>query len=393
MIDLIGYIVQNGADASRRSDVEATVVAYSADISASRNRGDRNLVAVAEQIVQADPAGAFEFDSYGSASLKVAGTSFHADRFETASIAELKTRVRMTPGGRSSSRLRLWVLDGATAATDIGGLQATSGPGTLFQVASQFNCLESPGAYMTPVQEYFGDPTQGPRASISAFPGTLLRHYSAPAGDGTRFVQTEDGPQIELLADACGPGAAPHGYFTGENHANTETLVGAIEERFESIRVGVHADVQVVLGLNWDGGVEDSNNRRIAQVFTSTAAGGMYGAKAVLGESRFNIACRQLLRAAYLGTLLSAIALGKPRVLLTLIGGGVFGNPIRLIWDSILWAMDDVEPLLRTDIDVIVNGYNLGRQINLREIILPDVNARGGAVFEFLPSGNVAILS
>ena len=40
-----------------------------------------------------------------------------------------------------------------------------------------------------------------PRASISAFPATLLRHYAAPAPDGRRFVQQTGGPQIDLLAD------------------------------------------------------------------------------------------------------------------------------------------------------------------------------------------------
>ena len=36
------------------------------------------------------------------------------------------------------------------SATDIGSLQATAGPGMLFQVASQFNCLEAPGPFVTP---------------------------------------------------------------------------------------------------------------------------------------------------------------------------------------------------------------------------------------------------
>jgi hypothetical protein len=67
-------------------------------------------------------------------------------------------------------------------ATDIGSLQATAGAGTLFPAASQFNCLESPGPYVVDVADYFHDQTQGPRASISAFPGTLPRHY---AGGGS----------------------------------------------------------------------------------------------------------------------------------------------------------------------------------------------------------------
>jgi|GEM_PF-5757502 len=71
-----------------------------------------------------------------------------------------------------------------------------------------------------------------------------------------------------------------------------------------------------------------------------TLAGGMYGSLAAPGEA-YRVITRQLLRAAYLGTLLGAIALGRRVVVLTLIGGGVFGNPIELIWESILWAMEE----------------------------------------------------
>ena len=52
----------------------------------------------------------------------------------------------------------------ASPATDIGSLQATAGPSTLFQVASQFNnCLELPLAPLTspPSRAWFSDPTQG----------------------------------------------------------------------------------------------------------------------------------------------------------------------------------------------------------------------------------------
>ena len=73
----------------------------------------------------------------------------------------------------------------------------------LFQVASQFNCLEAPGSFVVPVADYLHDPTQGPRASVSAFPATLVRHYAAPQPGGQRFVQASNGPQIMLvLSDA-----------------------------------------------------------------------------------------------------------------------------------------------------------------------------------------------
>src|SRR5581483_12415309 len=100
------------------------------------------------------------------------------------------------------------------------------------------------------------------------------------------------------------PGQSPvcNGYFLGHGGKGPQALVATLEAGFEQIRVGVHAAAQVVLGYNWDGGVEGSATRRITQVFTSTVAGGGYGGESTLG-TEFEPACRHLLRAAYLGTL------------------------------------------------------------------------------------------
>jgi hypothetical protein len=328
---------------------------------------------------------AISFDESNIATLSAGGRTWRAGRFATPSIGNLRGRCAPLPAGAGSStdRVTLWVLDGASPATDIGSLQATSSESTLFQVASQFNCLESPGPCVTRVAEYFGDPTQGPRASISAFPATLLRHYAAPAPDGSRFTQETDGRQIDLLADPLGPGACHNGYFTGSGIGDAASIVAALRERFDRIRVGVHDDAQVALGYNWDGAVEESDTRRIAQVFTSTVAGGTYGGERALGRSAFIDVCRQLLRAAYLGTLLAAASLGRSRVVLTLIGGGVFGNPHSLIIEAIEWAIAEVAPLLARDMEVVVNGYNLGTMIDLEAAVLPIVRRHGGAIVRF----------
>jgi hypothetical protein len=288
--------------------------------------------------------------------------------------------------------VRFWVFDGISPLTDIGSLQATSGDNTVFQVASQFNCLESPGRYVTRVANYFNDWTQGPRASISAFPATLLRHYKAPDEDGRRFVQETDGPQLDLLVDVCGPGATPNGYFTGENLRDADAAVRSLESNFDVIRIGLHDQAQVVSGYNWDGAVKDSERRRITQVFTSTVAGGGYGGQKYLGPA-FGTACVCLLRAAYLGTLLSAVCLGRTRVMLTLIGGGVFRNPIELIWDAIQWSLDQIQPVASQDLDVILNGYNVRTRLNPDETILPCVRNRGGAFLCFDDSGLESIRS
>jgi hypothetical protein len=388
MKDMIDLILTHSEPASE-GHLRQEIAAHTAAVLASARGGDRTLVQQAEEVVRQNPAAAFSFDSNHSATLTVSGHSWQAGHFELVSIGDLKSRADKLLSKGVDAKAHLWVLDGASPVTDIGALQATSRD-TLFQVASQFNCLESSGPRVTNVANYFHDFTQGPRASISAFPATLLRHYRAPGAGGRSFVQQTDGEQIDLLADACGGRVSQNGYFTGEGINDLEATIAALDTQFDKLRVGVHNDVQVVLGYNWDGAVADSEDRRIAQVFTSTAAGGCYGAEEILGAGTFVQASRQLLRAAYLGTLLAAVCLGYKRVCLTLIGGGVFQNPINLIVDSIFWALDEVRPYLSEDLEVIVNGYSLGSQVNL-DTIVPKVRDRGGAVLIFDSSGLAAI--
>lgn len=360
---------------------------------ASRGTGDATQVARAEADVSANPAGCIRFNDAGSATVYAAGRAYQGGRFEIPRLCELRARALATRerAGRPPAALRLWVLDGASPLTDIGTLQATAAPGTLFQVASQFNCLESPGRYVAAVADYFHDSTQGPRASISAFPGTLVRHYAAPTPDGGRFVQVTDGPQIDLLADVRDPGVArvSNGYLRSSDIADPPAFARALEERFEAIRVGVHDAVEVVLGHDWTGAVAGAPHRTIAQVLTSTVAAGMYG-ELDGSDPAFATICRQLQRAAYLGTLLAAAALGKERVALTLIGGGVFANPIEVIWNAILWAVDQVRHLLHRDLVVVVNGRNLGELLPRHELEAA-VRQRGGGLVRIERSGEIVV--
>jgi hypothetical protein len=349
------------------------------------SRSDRRIVARAEAAVAADPIGSFAFDPNGHATVTAAGHSWPAGRFETPSLGELRQRVAGV--GTTAGTSRLWVLDGAGPATDIGALQATTAGKPLFQVASQFNCLESPGPYLARVADYFNDYTQGPRASVSAFTATLLRHYAAPASGG-RFVQGTGGKQIDLLADVFGSDLSPvqSGYLASHGGMGADGLLAALEVGFDRIRVGVHDDAPVLLGHDWDGAVE--GDRRVGQVFTSTVAGGGYGGSGSLGAA-FEPVCRQLLRAAYLGTVLAAVALGRSPVVLTLIGGGVFGNPVGVIWDAILWAVDTARPFAGR-LDVVVNGRDLVTRLGL-PVLLAGVRDRGGAAIRLDRDGLVGV--
>ena len=386
MTDLIDLLLTCAADPTLRQ----AVADHAAALAALERRGDRRLVVAAERAVAADPAAAFAFAPDGSATLTAAGHARRAGRFEAVSIGTLRDRCRAL--GPAAGRVTVSVLDGAVPVADVAAFQATSGGDTLFQVASQFNCLESPGPTLSPVADYFHDFTQGPRASASAFPATLLRHYAAPAADGRRFVQQTNGPQIDLLADALGPGHAPNGYLNGTGVRDPAAVANTLAERFDHVRVGLHAGAEVVLGGNWDGGVPprpDGRPRTIAQAFTSTVAGGGYGGERFFGPY-FAAVAGHLLRAAYLGTLLGAGSLGCRRVVLTLIGGGVFANPLPLILDAIDWAVTEASAVLPQPTDIVVNGWTLCEQVGV-DAVLPLARAHGGAVFHLGRSGSVHV--
>lgn len=387
MNGLVSSILKLGDSLLTEAEFRREVSEHLDALRASAGRGDRRIVQQLEEHIRRSPQQAFQLDGSGNAWLTMPGKTWCAGKFHTPSILELKEKVknmRSTTINNASARLRLWVLDGASPATDIGALQATSSE-SLFQVASQFNCLEAPGPEVTAVMNYFYDYTQGPRASISAFPGTFLRHYYAPGKNGARFAQVTNGDQIDLLEFAC-KGLVKNGYVTGRGVSDPHAAISRLETNFDKICVGLHDNVQVALGYNWDGAVAESDDRRIAQVFTSTVAGGGYDGRINLGERAFTAAATTLLGACYLGTLLATVCTGRKVAVLTLIGGGVFQNPIRLIWNSILWAVDTVNELLPADLDVILNGYNLGRLMDLNSA-LPAIRQRHGALIRFGDNG------
>jgi hypothetical protein len=303
-----------------------------------------------EALVIRDP-GALTIDAMGHGTLHTPEGDVSAGRFSIPSIASLRAALRSSTAS-VGHRARLSVLEGSDALTDIGALQATAPPGVLFQAASQFNCLESPDPEVVPVHEYVFDPTQGPRASVSALAGTLLRHHAAPAPDGTRFTQTTE-RCLNLLGDVVTPELAEVrcGYLSSHFVHEMPALAAALTSGFESLRVGLHDDVEVMFGSNWNGRPLRPG-MRIGQVFTSTIAMGGYGqddGSRAMAEVR-----RTLQRAAYVGTLFGAASVGRNTVVLTLIGGGVFGNPPAVIWDAIGFALREIDPYLAAPFHVVV---------------------------------------
>lgn len=377
---MISRIIEMGTSEDPLSESADTLVQ---EVSSPRQDG-RAIVARAEAQVLANPASSFEIGADGFVRLVTSSGVQHAGRFTTPSLSELKAKAagQGTAALGGSGHCRLFAIRGDSALTDIGALQAFDDGQTLFQVASQFNCLEAPGPHVVPVRGYFDDPTQGPRASISAFPGTLLRHYGAPDGAGGRFTQSTEGAQIDLLREAVPGGLARvnQGYLRATDIRFPDRLAEALAAQRSRIRVGVHEQVEVVLGHGWNGPIK-SPAPRVNQVFTSTLAAGMYSAGLRLeADNAWRSIARHLLSAAYEGTLLAAQVLGCRRVVLTLIGGGVFGNPHDLIADAIDRAIGTLETH-GGRLDVVINLYRNATRpfealLGRRQGVLIDVGAR-----------------
>jgi hypothetical protein len=147
------------------------------------------------------------------------------------------------------------------------------------------------------------------------------RHECAAAAQGARGVPT---PRHDQPSDRAEDAVKVRsGYLSTSEVRDMGALASALLERFEHIRVGVHQGVEVVFGHDWSGPVPRSG-QTITQAFTSTMALGGYSRDD--GSPALATAREELLRGAYLATLLAALDLECHAVVLTLIGGGAFGN-------------------------------------------------------------------
>ncbi len=270
---------------------------------------------------------------------RVNGKRYGIGRLTLPTVAELRARVKPARGQRTSVRT---VFGEARQLHSDPALE-----GALFQVASQFNVLEMVSEHVTPeagVTGYAWDRTQGPACSLAAAAATIYRNYFAPVGD--QIGQTAD-RQIDGLVHLGAAlteltGLPVQSLWTMSNGyalCSPEGLaaIGAVldsgsEEVRDTLRghlaIGLHRDVQVT-------DVEGEPRRLVSQAFCSALP---------LGYSRlpsrdWEPFARLVLEAAYEATLLAAAeqaaAGGSNTVLLTRVGGGVFGNDIAWIDEAV----------------------------------------------------------
>jgi len=306
------------------------------------------------------------------------GVTYQAGRFSTPSLADLQKQAAKL-GGMESLRGRVRVKnvtgDVATFHSEAENLHAT------FQVASQFNCLEFPDAYVTPedgITNYVFDKTQGPACSVACGPATALRNYfidaaGEPGQTSERQIENLGGMLAEL-GDAGKHIVVRNGYTFADNQG-LRVVQGVLQDNLplqescqKELRVGVHEDVQVTSSA-WGRCQQRDSNHTVTQVFGSACSVSYSGNGRELWESF----ARQVLLASYEATLWAGLVnalrhdgqAGSRRVFLTCLGGGVFGNPMPWIAEAMRAAL---EKFSCVDLEVYVVTYRDPVSHELKEL-------------------------
>ncbi|AQT82568.1 hypothetical protein B1R94_04590 [Mycolicibacterium litorale] len=287
----------------------------------------------------------------------VNGKRYSIGELTLPTLAELRRRSPLDRGRRT--RVSALVGDARALHAD------PEFEGALFQVASQFNLLEMPAPHVTPehgVTGYAHDHTQGPACAMAAGAATIYRNYFVPIGDS--MGQTAD-RQVDALA---GLGAAlaqltglpPGELWTMRNGYALCTAVGltaingalgaATPELIDELRgrlaIGLHRDVEVT---------DVSDHRQlVSQAFCSALPVGY----STLAQQDWEPFARLVLEATYEATLLACAEQagggGSDTVLLTRVGGGVFGNHPVWIDHALERALAVVE---HAGLDVRIVGH------------------------------------
>lgn len=271
--------------------------------------------------------------------------------FKTVSIKELLELASNQPPLPTAGNGRFNLTIGTSTTyqkpwfdlVDVGALQAKpENCDAVFQVASNFNGLETVHANQNfekqALMSYVYDLTQGPAASLSALPGLLLRRhllYYNPRTKPESWGQTLT-TQLNFLS-AISPNVLTMSQAGYAEFTQTQNRPLPTRNDYENIQIGLHTDIQVIGGQMLSATQQYlvfNPKQRINQVFT--AAIDLANTNAIFKNEPAAIAWSQtVIDAAYQGTLLSAIALGKSKVFLTLVGGGAFGNKLSWISNTI----------------------------------------------------------
>jgi len=327
-----------------------------------------------------------------------------SDKFKKIPIDSIKLMEDAKGGVKKDAKKEVKMVGGkdsippSGSSNDAYAMHVTESEGTLFQAASQFNALEFVNAQRTPedgISCYIHDPTQGPACAIACAPGLALRNYLAKVKDGIvddsadQKGQTKDN-QINFLVTAQGllrKGVGDdttqgdffvvkNGYVesTDENLKKLNELITSVGDEFkqllkDAIRAGIHRDTEVTADPN----STDDNPKLVNQIYVSALS---VGYSSVKDKSLWESMARICLEAAYEHTLIEGLRNNAQRILdgkfpqkimLTKVGGGVFGNQPQWIEEAMIKAIKEA------------GSYGIPFEVELVHYDIDDANRYYGA--------------
>jgi len=265
---------------------------------------------------------------------------YYVGPFETPSLCELRTRLCEEMANLSDRN------DGISFQNIVGEARKLhldpASEGAVFQVASQFNCLEMPHPGVTPedgVSDYFYDATQGPACALACPAATVYRNYFANEDGQTEdcqldcledignAVENDENEYWDMVNGYCLPNHTGSISKLRCRFADDASLPASLREK---LRVGVHWDTEVC-----------GRTHRVCQVFCS---GLPLGYASGTKKSDWEPFACCVLDATFEATLAIAAILAlerntRVRVYLTAVGGGVFGNRSEWIADAVARAL------------------------------------------------------
>lgn len=241
----------------------------------------------------------------------------------------------------------------------------------LFQAASQFNLLEMVNPNITPEQgidRYENDRTQGPSCAIACGAGTIYRNYFVPINN--QLGQTKNN-QIDCLEEIGKElkneerqlWSMENGYAMANQEGLTfinKHLASLNQEQTEALKG------KLKIGIQWNTAVTISPKKHLVTQVYCAALPVTYSEVPVPYWENF---ASLILEATYEATLYVALKNMKENncnlVYLTLIGGGVFGNEQKWIFDALEKA---VLKFKNTGLDIRIVSYS-GTNLKLERFI------------------------
>jgi hypothetical protein len=232
--------------------------------------------------------------------------------------------------------------------------------GAMIQAASQFNLLEMVGPHISPeegIGRYEFDRTQGPACAIACGAGTIYRNYFAPVND--QIGQSKE-HQIDCL-DQLGKALQneqlalwemKNGYALASESGLlniTQQLKDKSPQEYDELksklRIGIQWDTEVTLG---------DNKQHLSQAYCSALPVAYSHLDADLWEAFARLILEATYEATFCAALINHEINGNNKLVLTLVGGGAFGNKTAWITDAL---QKTIQLFSKTPLDVRIVSY------------------------------------